>query len=126
MGDVSGWSNPDAWILASITASRRGSTLSRVIGTADAFNHDIPGRDQLASSIGALIDAGLVDVNNGRFRLTRNGKRIRRTWRGGAFDWSQMLPHLERIPRSSRAYPLRSEEWQRAYDEYYPPERRSR
>ncbi|GAB3763067.1 hypothetical protein FB382_001311 [Nocardioides ginsengisegetis] len=126
MVEVRGWTSPDAWILASITTSRRGSTLSRVIGTADAFNHGIPSRDQLASSFGALIDAGLVDVTDGRFRLTRNGKRIRKTWRGGAFEWGQVLPRLEPIPRSSREYPLTSEEWQRAYDEYYPPERRSR
>lgn len=126
MDDTRGWTSPDAWILASIADSRRGSTLSHVIGTADAFNHDIPSRDQLASSVGALVDAGLVDVADGRFRLTRDGKRIRKAWRGGAFEWGQMLPHLEPIPRGSREYPLTSEEWKRAYDEYYPPERRSR
>jgi len=126
MGAARGWTSPDAWILASITPSRRGFPLSRVIATADAFNHDIPSRDQLASSIGALIDAGLIEVTDGRFRLTRDGKRIRKTWRGGAFEWGQMLPHLTPIPRTSREYPLTSEDWQRAYDEYYPPERRSR
>ena len=126
MGEARGWAIPDAWILASITPSRRGFTLCGVIGTADAFNHDIPSRDQLASSIGALIEAGLVEVANGRFRLTRDGKRIRKTWRGGAFEWGQMLPHLKPLPRSNREYPLTSEEWKRAYDEYYPPERRPR
>ena len=126
MGETRGWTSPDAWVLASITPSRRGFTLKSVIGTADAFNHDIPSREQLAASLGALIDAGLVEVTNGRFRLTREGKRIRKTWRGGAFEWGQMLPHLEAIPRSSREYPLTGEEWQRAYDEYFPPERRSR
>jgi hypothetical protein len=126
MCDASGWTSPDAWILASITSRRRGSTLRGVIGTADAFNHDIPSRGQLASSIGALIDAGLVEVADGRFRLTRDGRRIRKHWRGGAFEWGQMLPHLEPLPRSNREHPLSAEDWQRAYDEYYPPERRSR
>ncbi|CAN7266767.1 hypothetical protein [Knoellia sp. LjRoot47] len=125
MGDTRGWTSSDAWILASIAASRRGSTLSHVIGTADAFNHDIPSRDQLASSIGALIGAGLVDSVDERLRLTREGQRIRKTWRGGAFEWGEMLPHLQRTPRSGQVYPLSGEEWQRAYDEYYPPERRS-
>lgn len=126
MDEAKGWTGSDAWIVASVTPSRRGFDLSRVIGTADAFNHDIPSRDQLASSLGALIDAGLVEVADGRFRLTRHGKRIRKTWRAGAFEWNQMLPHLTPIPRSSHEYPLTSEEWQSAYDEYYPPERRSR
>ena len=71
MDEAKGWTGPDAWILASVTPSRRGFDLSRVIGTADAFNHDIPSRDQLASSLGALIDAGLVEVADKRFRLTR-------------------------------------------------------
>jgi hypothetical protein len=121
MGEARGWTSADAWILASISPSRRGFTLSRVIGTADAFNHDIPSRDQLASSLGALIDARLIELTDGGFRLTRDGKRIRKTLRGGAFEWGQMLPHLKPIPRSSREYPLTSGEWQAAYDEYYPP-----
>jgi hypothetical protein len=58
--------------------------------------------------------------------LTRDGKRIRKYWRGGAFEWGQMLPQLESLPRSDRDHYLTVDDWQRAYDEYYPPERRSR
>ena len=126
MGDARGWTSPDAWILASITTQRRGSTLCRVIGNADAINHDIPGRDQLASSIGALMDAGLVAATNGRIRLTREGRRIRKHWRGGTFEWPHMLSHLEALHRSNREFPLTAEEWQRAYDAYYPRKQRAR
>ncbi|GAB3922087.1 hypothetical protein GCM10011575_14590 [Microlunatus endophyticus] len=113
------WSHADAWILAATSSGRRGSTLSGLIGSADAINHDIPTRDQLASSLGALLQAGLIEHHDGRFRTTRPGKLIRKHWRGGLFNWSAtLLPQLQQLPRAGVEWPLTEDEFRAAYEAY--------
>lgn len=98
---------------------RRGCSLSQLIATADAINHAIPTRDELASSIGALVGAGLVEVVGGKFRITHAGKRMKKHWKGGMFNWSKtLLPHLEELPRSSEAWQISDDDVARAYEEY--------
>lgn len=53
----------------------RGADLSHVIGNADAINHDIVSRADLADSFGKLTSAGLVRLEE-RIRLTRSGRAL--------------------------------------------------
>lgn len=68
------WTWKDAWMLCS--APRwRGADLSHVIGNADAINHDIVSRADLADSFGKLTSAGLVRLEE-HIRLTRSGRAL--------------------------------------------------
>ena len=131
MGEGTGpadWTSTDAWILAAIhgrSKRKRGNTLRHVIGAADAINHAIPTPDELASSIGALRAAGLVECDDDRIYLTREGERLTRHWKGGSFNWGPtLLPHLAALPRSIERFAVTHQEWQAAYDEYHPRSRR--
>ena len=113
------WTSSDAWILASTSDGRRGGSLADLIGTADAINHSLPTREELASGLGALIAAGLVEHVNDRYRTTSAGKRIKRHWRGGMFNWSKtMLPRLRELPRGTSERGLSDDEVQAAYEAY--------
>jgi len=113
------WTWADAWLLAATADSRRGCSLSELIGTADAINHAIPTRDELATSLGSLRSAGLVELMEGRFRTTAKGKSVKKHWQGGLFGWSKsLLPHLEKVPRLRADLPLTGSEVRAAYVEY--------
>ncbi len=111
------WTSEDAWILASL-AKGRGLDLSEVIAGADAANHSVPSREELSSSLGALIGCGFVEVRGGRFWLTKEGNRIRKHWKGGMFAWASMLPELEKSGRPVERFPLEQSEVDQAYKDY--------
>jgi hypothetical protein len=113
------WTWVDAWLLAATADSRRGCSLSELIGAADAINHAIPTRDELAASLGSLRAAGLVEQTEGRFRTTTHGKALKEHWRGGLFGWGKsLLPHLENLPRPGGDLPITESEVHAAYVEY--------
>jgi hypothetical protein len=113
------WTWPDAWVLAATSDLAEGCTLSELMGAADAINHAVPTRDELASALGALIAAGLIEVKDGRFRTTDAGRAIKKHWRGGLFGWSEsLLPQLERLPRATDEFSLTEAAVQAAYTEY--------
>ncbi len=113
------WTWPDAWILASISGQRRGMALSELIASADGHNHAIPTRDELASALGSLIAAGLVETIDGGFRTTAEGELIKKKWRGGMFSWSEsLLPQLERLAKADQEYPLTEDEVAQAFTDY--------
>jgi hypothetical protein len=115
---LSTWTSSDAWILAATPNTKRGSTLSRVIGSADALNHDIPSRDALARGLGALIAAGLVEEVHGLYRTTPEGRAMRKHWTGGMFNWGSLLPHLQELDRPNVEISLTETEYDDAYGEY--------
>lgn len=113
------WRSEDAWILASLGTGRRGMTLSQLIGAADAYNHAIPTRDEVAAALGALIGAGLAEVTADGYRATSAGLALRKRWKGGMFTWSKgLLPQLEGLPRVSEEWPLSDEDFATAYRDY--------
>lgn len=94
-------------------------SLSELIGSADAHNHAIPTRDELAAALGGLVAAGLVENADHRFRVTSEGKALKKHWKGGMFAWSEsLLPHLQRLPKVEMEYPLTEEDVDQAYAEY--------
>jgi len=113
------WTWVDAWLLAATADARSGCSLSELIGAADGINHAIPTRDELASSLGSLVAAGLVAQTEGRFRTTVQGQAVKKHRRGGLFGWSKsLLPHLEDLPRPSGYLWLIESEVSAAYVEY--------
>ncbi len=113
------WTWSDAWVLAATTDSRRGCSLSELIGVADGINHAIPTRDELAAAIGALRAAGLLKVEDDRFVLTPDGKALKKYWKGGLFNWSEtLLPRLAVLPRTDEQFPLTDEDVHAAYLTY--------
>jgi len=120
------WTSADAWILASVAitieasqgVSGQGPDLSEVIAAADAVNHSIPTRGELASSLGALIAGGYVEVDEGRFRLSKDGERIRKHWTGGMFAWTSMLPALRKTERPDANFPMDQSNFDEAFRAY--------
>lgn len=118
--DVGSWTFPDAWLLTAIGQfGRRGTSLSDLIGAADALNHDVPTEAQAASSLGRLIASGLLEVADGRYRLTRQGRSIYKRRQGGMFELSgSVLMALESVPRVDDNVAFAEGEFQAAYEEY--------
>ena len=116
---MSSWTWVDAWLLAAIPDPDAGGSLSEVIGVADAVNHAIPTRDELASSLGALLAADLVTALDGRFRVTPAGRAVRAQWDGRLGGWQEaILPALARLPRPEQPLPLTEDEVRAAYAKY--------
>lgn len=116
----SSWTWVDAWVLAAVVDQSRGADLSELIGHADALNHAIPTRDELASSLGALVAAGLVEVAADRYRTTSAGRALRGEWTAGTRSWSDvLLPRLAALPRSEVELPLTQEQVRTAYQAYW-------
>ena len=113
------WTSSDAWILAAISTRQSGSSLAELIGEGDAINHGILTRDELASGIGALRAADLVEVDGGRFLLTGRGRDLRKHWKRGMFRWGEALrPRLAELPRSQDQFAVSDAEVDAAYREY--------
>ena len=117
--DRDAWSWSDAWILASLSGRRSGMTLSELIGSADAHNHAIPTREELANALGSLIAASLVEPTDRGFKTTKQGESIKKHWRGNMFAWSEpLLKRLNGVAKVVREHPLTEEEVDQAYAEY--------
>ena len=99
---------------------RRGCDLSRLIGTADAYNHDIPTEDVIERSIGRLVASGLMTASHDlRVRLTREGRKTARKAKGGMFERApHLLDLLQAHPLTEGHWPLPPGAWQTAYDAY--------
>lgn len=79
-----GWGFTEAWLLLSIgDHGRQGCTLSTMLGSADARNHDIPIEDAAARALGRLEASGLITSTGGSFSVTKLGRQIRKQ-RSGA------------------------------------------
>lgn len=113
-----GWQWADAWVLAAIPDPPGGS-LSTVIGAADVINHAIPTRSELSRGIGALVAAGLVEVDGDLFRTTVAGWALKEHWGDELFEWSaDLLPELNKLDRPDDEFPLTDDEVQQAYQRY--------
>ena len=114
-------SDSDAWILASLRVSGKGMSLSTLIGSADAHNHSIPTRAELASALGNLIAAGLAEKTKRGFRITKQGEALNEHWlkSNNMFEWiNTLLPHLQKLPFPGVEYPLTDAERDKAYAAY--------
>ncbi|MEU9743711.1 hypothetical protein AB0E12_31470 [Micromonospora chersina] len=92
MGE-NGWRWSDAWIFVSLviasgagrhrraadTRRPEGVRLADVLSTADHLNQAIPERHEVEGAVRRLVDAGLVSVTDGWFRVTPDGERLWRT-----------------------------------------------
>lgn len=95
-----GWTVNDAWLLAAIAMTGAAKTLAKVIGTADAIDHNVCTEAEFCESVGRLIAAGLVAADPGqdRYQPTASGTEIRKHWRKGMFTWGAAItPQLERL-----------------------------
>jgi hypothetical protein len=126
------WDFRDAWILQAIVYAGRKGDLRSVIAAADMINVDIPSRDDLERSVNRLAAAGLVNPAGTAVPATRSGRRLVRT-AGGLRTGARELPplieaELQRLtgPVGEAHWSLAQNDWQDAYDRYYPPEERER
>jgi len=114
------WGFIEAWLLLSIgDHGRRGCTLSRMIASADARNHDIPSEEAAAVALGRLESSGLVVTDGGRLVSTEQGRQIRKKRSGGWWEESSsLLPFLAEVPcREGRHY-FEPGEYESAYKAY--------
>jgi hypothetical protein len=114
------WTFSDAWLLTAIGQSgQQGSSLSELIGAADALNHDVPTEAQASSSLGRLIASGLLEVADGRYRMTREGRSVYKRRQGGMFELSgSVLVALESIQCVDGKVEFGDGEFQTAYEDY--------
>ncbi|HKD87486.1 MAG TPA: hypothetical protein VKB62_03045 [Streptosporangiaceae bacterium] len=94
------WTVSDAWLLAAIALTGGAKTLAKVIGTADAIDHNVCTEVEFCRSVGRLIAAGLIaaDPYQDRYRPTTDGAAIPKHWRKGMFTWAAAItPQLERL-----------------------------
>jgi len=113
------WTWVDAWLFAATADSDGGTSLSRLLGAADALNHAIPTRAELSSGLGALVSAGLIERTPDGFRTTSVGRAMKENWSGGLGRWQEsLLPQLERLPRPDDLLPLTDSEVRDAYAAY--------
>lgn len=115
-----GWDFPDAWLMISAAGFvRRGCDLSHLIGTADAYNHDIPSQAQVERSIGRLVASGLATTSDLRVRLSKQGRALAKQAHGGMFERApNLLLLLSRWPLREGRWALPQGAWQAAYDQY--------
>jgi hypothetical protein len=118
--EVGSWTFPDAWLLTAIGQfGRRGASLSELISAADALNHDVPTEAQAASSLGRLIASGLLEVAEGRYRASREGRSIYKRRQGGMFELSgSVLAALASVPCVDGTVDFAEGEFQTAYEDY--------
>jgi hypothetical protein len=119
------WGLYDALILTSIADSRRGTSLDEVMARSDAIDKSYPSRDQLASALGALAAAGLIEESERGFRRTKAGKAL--TKKTGFFGRHRdLLPYLQLVPRQADEWPLTDAEVTAAIDTYVRRDSRHR
>lgn len=108
LGDVTtAWTINDAWVLAAITMRPGATTLTELIATADAIDHNVFTEAEFCRSISRLLVAGLIgaDQEADRYWPTEQGSAIRKRWRQGMFTWADAIgPQLERLgqPQDAR------------------------
>lgn len=116
------WTHADAWVLAALggTSATEPSSLSGLIGRADAMEHAVLEPAEFAQSAGRLITAGLIATDSEQhYWLTEAGQRLHadRTQRG---SWSRSIPVGLRTLGPPTGDPLRlpAGAFRRAVDSY--------
>ena len=98
-------------MIAASGFGRRGCDVSHLIGTADAYNHDIPTEAMIERSI------GLMTTTDDLVALTTEGRRLAKQAEGGMFERSpNMLRLLRTRPVVEGRWSLPPGAWQGAYD----------
>lgn len=120
MSGAAEWSFTDAWLLTSASGyGRRGCTLTNLIGTADARNHDVATEADAAKSLGRLIASDLLVVKNGKFCATDTGRSLYKRRSGGWFEESgSVLQLLSEVPLVEGTWEFAPGEYMAAYEEY--------
>ena len=115
-----GWGFTEAWLLLSIgDHGRPGCTLSTMLGSADARNHDIPTEDAAARALGRLEASGLITSTGGSFSVTKLGRQIRKQRSGGFFEEAtSLLPLLAQVPCRDGEHRFEPGEFRAAYEAY--------
>ena len=73
MGTIS-FKHYDAWILLTIPFEGEGIDMEGIIGNADAINHAIPNDDEIEGALDRAMKAGLIEINNDKFRFKKEKK----------------------------------------------------
>jgi hypothetical protein len=114
------WGFTEAWLLLSIgDHGSSGCTLSQMIGTADARNHDIPTREATAVALGRLEASGLVECSAERLTATKEGRHLVKQRSADFFrQASSLLPFLAEVPCREGLHRFEPGEFESAYEEY--------
>jgi hypothetical protein len=123
LGEVKAtWTSNDAWVLAAIAMRPQAKTLAELIAMADAIEHSIFTEAEFCQSIGRLLAAGLIGVDQqaDRYWPTKEGTAIRKHWRHGMFTWANAIaPQLERLDQPLNApWSLPRGKFDQALDSY--------
>ena len=115
-----GWGFTDAWLLLSIgDHGRRGCTLSRMLGSADARAHDIPTEEAASRTLGRLEASGLISSSRGKYSVTKAGRQIRKRRSGRFFEEAtSLLPILAQVPCQDDEHQFEPGEFLAAYEAY--------
>jgi hypothetical protein len=119
---ASAWDWSDAWLLMAIALYEdEGCDLVGLIAAADACNHAIPTRDEIAQGIGRLEASSLVRAAAGQFTLTTRGRDLAARRSGGYFEQSGSLHAilLEEQPLVEGEWPVSSAACHAAYERYH-------
>jgi hypothetical protein len=120
------WGAHDAWILLAVAMGDResGGSLRDLIAVADDADHAVPSYEDLARALEHLTQAGLVLVDDRRYRLTSEGARVADAVAGplpsGREKMSALQQHLDGHPPLAVAEPVRipEAEYEHACAEY--------
>ena len=114
----------NAWILLAINgfSGFKYVPLEKIIGAADAINHDIPSCEVLESAIGWLVENGLVEKIDIGFRLTRNGHDLMteiNSKTNKIFEaWNLLEQRFSDAKATGKFTEISKVEWQQAYETY--------
>jgi hypothetical protein len=121
------WAWNDAWILTatSLVHEKGGATLAEIIGAADVINHAIPTARELSRAFSRLVNAGIVQARQGRYRLAPNRMRaVRKALAAtrGLYDkigeCRKWLKDSGLKPHPSTTVTVSDSEVRAAYDDY--------
>ena len=112
------WGFTEAWLLLSI-GDQRSCTLTQMIGTADARNHDIPTELATALALGRLEASGLIGTSEKKIMATKEGRKIVKRRSGEFFQQaSSLLPLLAEVPCRDDLHRFAPGEFHAAYEAY--------
>jgi hypothetical protein len=89
------WESSDAWFATALAwCGSRRPDLTDVIAAGDVINHSILSRAEIQQAVRRLLGAGLLDVSEDRFVLTRAGRALVRKRTGQAVEQMRSVQAL--------------------------------
>lgn len=114
------WETSDAWFTTALAWCRtRRPDLTDVIAAGDVINHSILNRAEIQQAVRRLLGAGLLDLSDDRFVLTRAGRALVRKRTGrGVEQIRSVLALLAGRPLAEKPWAVSAADIDAAYERY--------